>query len=124
MEYTDLIVKVESGEIDAIEEMLFRLKNENKSLFRCYIDKLKVYFILNENIEIINKLSLIFSTLKIHSSVPLILSKLIDGKYDTEGGTLLFSLLGLKRTNFKDKLKEISKRDISFEMKSMLKMLL
>lgn len=123
MNYSDLIAAVDSAEIDVIERELHQLKQENKALYFCYIDKLKVYFILSDSIEKLNKLALVFSTFKIHSAVPLILSKLLSGKYDTEGGTLLYSLLGLKRVHFKEELQEMENRNNSFEMNSMLEKL-
>jgi hypothetical protein len=119
----ETIELIKLNDIDNIEKILFKLRKVNTENFNKVIDKMKVIFISSDKIELLNKISLVFSTFKIHSSVPIIMEKLLSEKYNQNGGTLVYSLTGLKRNNFKHELIQLKKKKISFEMKQMLAML-
>ena len=121
--YDELIKWVEQVYSEQIEEQLAIYKQQSPKLFSTIIDKLKVIFINTENIATLNRLALVFSTFLIHSSVPLIISKLVSGRHNQEGGTLVYALLSLKKQNFKDDLIALQKEDISYEMQLMLDMM-
>ena len=112
-----------SSEIEAIEQELKRKKQVENNEYKCIIDKLKVIFIANDNILLLNRIALIFSTFIIHSAVPLIISKFVDDKHYQEGGTLIYSLSGLRKQHFLNELKALSEKNISYEMQAMFDML-
>ena len=120
MDVHTLSKEISNSSLSDIEKFLSDLKTTDLKLFKSYISRLKVCFLLYDDILLLNKISLVFSTFKIHSSVPLIISKLLNGKHNIEGGTLLFALEGLKRNDFKEELIELSTREISYEMRSIL----
>ena len=64
--------------------------------------------------------ALLFSIVKVHSSVHLIVAKLLSGNLDEHGSVLLNSLFGLKKTAFEHELKTLWKKPISWEMKQHL----
>ncbi len=121
--YDELIKWVEQVYSEQIEEQLAIYKQQSPKLFSATIDKLKVIFINTENIAILNRLALVFSTFLIHSSVPLIISKLVSGRHNQEGGTLVYALWSLKKQSFKDDLIALKEEDISYEMQLMLDMM-
>jgi hypothetical protein len=112
--------KFNSMDIDKIEAKLSVIKSKNPYEFKKCIQQLKVEFEHCEEIELLNKIALIFSTFKIHSSVPLIIDKVCDQKYFSKGGTLLYSLEGLKFSNYRKDLNNLREKEVSFEMKQML----
>ncbi len=118
--YDELIKWVEQVYSEQIEEQLAIYKQQSPKLFSATIDKLKVIFINTENIAILNRLALVFSTFLIHSSVPLIISKLVSGRHNQEGGTLVYALWSLKKQSFKDDLIALKEEDISYEMQLLL----
>jgi hypothetical protein len=103
-----------------IEEQLTDLKGNDARLFQKNIKSLKDTFEDSGSITYLNKIALVFSTFKIHSAVPLIVEKLLSGKYNTNGGTLVYALTGLKRKKYYSLLVKISQDStISYEMKAM-----
>ncbi|HNL08821.1 MAG TPA: hypothetical protein PKH93_14680, partial [Chitinophagales bacterium] len=119
----ELINWVEQEELKKIEEQLAIYKQQSPKLFSTTIDKLKVIFINTENIRTLDIIALMFSTFLIHSSVPLIISKLVSGRHNQEGGTLVYALWPLKKQSFKDDLIALKEEDISYEMQLMLDMM-
>jgi hypothetical protein len=107
-------------EIDVLEKHLYRLKNKDSKAFHGVIDKLKFHFILSQDIALLNKLALIFSTFKIHSAVPCIVAKLHSGKHNQQCGTLVYALKGLRINDFKMELMALGKMKISYEGQVML----
>jgi hypothetical protein len=118
--YDELIKWVEQERSEKIEEQLAIYKQQSPKLFSTIIDKLKVIFINSNDMSLLNTIALVFSTFLIHSSVPLIISKLVSGRHNQEGGTLVYALWSLKKQSFKDDLIALKKEDISYEMQLML----
>jgi hypothetical protein len=121
--YDELIKWVEQVYSEQIEEQLAIYKQQSPKLFSTTIDKLKVIFINTNDISLLNTIALVFSTFLIHSSVPLIISKLVSGRHNQEGGTLVYALWSLKKQSFKDDLIALKEEDISYEMQLMLDMM-
>lgn len=115
--------KILSADIDKAEDIISELKLKDKKAFNKLIDVLKVNFILLDDILLLNKLALIFSTFKIHSAVPLIIGKLVKGNYVETGGTLVYALKGLRIRSFEEYIAGLRSSDISYEMAVMIKML-
>lgn len=114
------MVKLVTLSLTEIEEKLSRQKATKPLLFKASIKELKIAFVKSEDILELNKISLVFQTFKVHSSVPLIVEKLISGKFDTNGGTLVYALGGLRIKNYRLSLVKISKRkSIIWEMQAM-----
>jgi hypothetical protein len=118
--YDELIKWIEQEDLEKIKEQLAISKQQSPKLFSTTIDKLKVIFINTENIRTLDIIALMFSAFLIHSSVPLIISKLVSGRHNQEGGTLVYALWSLKKQSFKDDLIALKKEDISYEMQLML----
>ena len=118
--YDELIKWVEQERSEKIEEQLAIYKQQSPKLFSTIIDKLKVIFINSNDMSLLNTIALVFSTFLIHSSVPLIISKLVSGRHNQEGGTLVYALWSLKKQSFKDDLIALKKEDISYEMQLLL----
>ena len=118
--YDELIKWVEQEDLEKIEEQLAIYKQQSPKLFSTIIDKLKVIFINSNDMSLLNTIALVFSTFLIHSSVPLIISKLVSGRHNQEGGTLVYALWSLKKQSFKDDLIALKKEDISYEMQLLL----
>ena len=108
-----------ASEIDVIEQVLKQTKQAQKKKYNGIIDKLKVIFIVSDNILLLNKIALVFSTFAIHSAVPLIISKFVDDTYFQQGGTLIYALSGLRKQHFMKELKALSQKSISYEMQAM-----
>lgn len=123
MNTAKLITYIDSEDIDSIRVRFKRFKINKPKVFLFHLEKLKLIFINSKDILLLNKIALIFKEFKVHSSVPLIVSKLTSGEYDKEGGTLIYALNGLKRFAFIDDLEELWNRDISYEMEQMLLMI-
>ena len=121
--YDELIKWVEQERSEKIEEQLAIYKQQSPKLFSTIIDKLKVIFINSNDMSLLNTIALVFSAFLIHSSVPLIISKLVSGRHNQEGGTLVYALWSLKKQSFKDDLIALKKEDISYEMQLMLDMM-
>ena len=121
--YDELIKWVEQERSEKIEEQLAIYKQQSPKLFSTIIDKLKVIFINSNDMSLLNTIALVFSAFLIHSSVPLIVSKLVSGRHNQEGGTLVYALWSLKKQSFKDDLIALKKEDISYEMQLMLDMM-
>ena len=102
--YDELIKWVEQERSEKIEEQLAIYKQQSPKLFSTIIDKLKVIFINSNDMSLLNTIALVFSAFLIHSSVPLIVSKLVSGRHNQEGGTLVYALWSLKKQSFKDDL--------------------
>ncbi|HRY33822.1 MAG TPA: hypothetical protein P5531_12720 [Bacteroidales bacterium] len=115
--------KISNEDIEIIESSLRVLKSHDKKKFIQTINRMKLIFIEIDDIQILNKISLIFSAFSIHSSVPILIGKLISGKYDNNGGTLVYSLKGLKFLDYKEELSYLWEKNISYEMKEMLKLI-
>ena len=109
-----------SNDIDTVLNFLEKIKSNNKSLFDIYIERLKILFALSDSYNFLSTCSLVFSEFKIHSSVHLIVAKLLSGKFDDSGGTFLFSLIPLRKHNVIDELRSLWSREISWEMKQKL----
>jgi hypothetical protein len=118
--YDELIKWVEQERSEKIEEQLAIYKQQSPKLFSTIIDKLKVIFINSNDMSLLNTIALVFSAFLIHSSVPLIVSKLVSGRHNQEGGTLVYALWSLKKQSFKDDLIALKKEDISYEMQLLL----
>ena len=118
--YDELIMWVEQERSEKIEEQLAIYKQQSPKLFSTIIDKLKVIFINSNDMSLLNTIALVFSAFLIHSSVPLIVSKLVSGRHNQEGGTLVYALWSLKKQSFKDDLIALKKEDISYEMQLLL----
>jgi hypothetical protein len=118
--YDELIKWVEQERSEKIEEQLAIYKQQSPKLFSTIIDKLKVIFINSNDMSLLNTIALVFSAFLIHSSVPLIISKLVSGRHNQEGGTLVYALWSLKKQSFKDDLIALKKEDISYEMQLLL----
>ena len=121
--YDELIKWVEQERSEKIEEQLAIYIQQSPKLFSTIIDKLKVIFINSNDMSLLNTIALVFSAFLIHSSVPLIISKLVSGRHNQEGGTLVYALWSLKKQSFKDDLIALKKEDISYEMQLMLDMM-
>ena len=118
--YDELIKWVEQERSEKIEEQLAIYIQQSPKLFSTIIDKLKVIFINSNDMSLLNTIALVFSAFLIHSSVPLIISKLVSGRHNQEGGTLVYALWSLKKQSFKDDLIALKKEDISYEMQLLL----
>jgi len=92
-------------------------------MFLQVLDKMKLLFIETDDIRVLNKISLLFSSFSIHSSVPLVISKITSGNYNKNGGTLLYALKGLRIADFREELMDVWKGDISYEMQEMLRII-
>lgn len=123
MKHEELLREILTADIEEAESILFALKGTNQKEFNWCIDNLKLHFILSRDILIVNKLALIFSTFKLHSTVPLMISKLFDNVFLNNGGTIIYALNGLRTSHFKDILIQLRDKDINYEMKTMLQLL-
>ena len=123
MNNEELLKSVLFAEIEQAEDILIALKAKNKSDYNWCIDNLKLHFCLSKDILLINKLALLFSSLKIHSATPLLVSKLFDRILLKNGGTIIYALDGLKKSSYKKVLEMLKNEDLSYEMKEMLKLL-
>ncbi len=112
-----------NNDIDLIIDRFRWLKNNSYTNYYEYIEKIKVLFILSDEYEFLSTAALIFNEFKVHSAVPLIVAKLLSGKYDDSGGTFLYSLLGLRIKRFKEELNLLWQREISWEMQQKLELL-
>lgn len=119
----DLLKEIEINEIEYLKSYFIDIKKNKTSLYKLYVDKLKVLFINSNDILIIDKIAMLFKELKVHSSVPLIVSKLLTYNFKDNGGTLIYSLNGLKILHFIDDLQTLWKHNISYEMQQMLYMI-
>ncbi|MEO7174281.1 MAG: hypothetical protein ABIV51_00615 [Saprospiraceae bacterium] len=109
-------------ELCELEKILKSERAASEVAFRSMMNKLKLIFLMSSDIEILTKIALVFNTFLIHSSVPLIVSKLLDKKYHKRGGTLAYALLGLKKGDFMEELKGLKDKNISYEMRHMLEL--
>lgn len=112
-----------SNNIDNVIVFLETIKLKNKSLFDKYIERLKILFAMSDDYNYLSTCSLVFSEFKIHSSVHLIVAKLLSGKFDDNGGTFLYAMLSLKKNKVLDELSSLWDREISWEMEQKLLML-
>ena len=96
------------------------LKSSDNRRYLEYLEKMKVLFIVSSDYSYLSTAALIFSELKIHSAVPLIIAKLLSGKFDDNGGTFLFCLIPLRKKFFYMELESLWSRKISWEMKQKL----
>jgi hypothetical protein len=112
-----------SEDLETFETSLEELKLHDRKKFLQTMNRMKLLFIEIDDIRLLNQMSLLFSSFSIHSAVPLVISKLISGSYDESGGTLIYSLKGLRIFDFKEELAHLWERDISYEMKQMLKLI-
>ena len=103
-----------SNLLQSVEKFIF---NKNKSQFENPVDD------YDKKIKFQLLVGIIVSAFLIHSSVPLIVSKLVSGRHNQEGGTLVYALWSLKKQSFKDDLIALKKEDISYEMQLMLDMM-
>lgn len=122
MEREEIIKEILTVDIDQAELILYTLKENDKNVFDWCIENLKLHFILSNDILVVNKLALIFSTFRLHSTVPIMLSKLFNKKFLKDGGTIIYALEGLKISHFKATLDRLKNQDISYEMNLMLKL--
>jgi len=120
MLYTEIEEDFEKYEIEQIIEKFEKLKSGDSQLFTQHMDKTKLIFLKSNDILLLNKIALVFNEFKIHSSVALIVSKLILKKFHKNGGTLLYSLSGLRKVNYIEELRQLWKYNISYEMEQML----
>lgn len=116
MTLTEIGSLVEKSEFETLENIFGKLKKENNILFKQTIEKLKIIFINSNAVNILNKIAMIFNIYLVHSSAPIIISKIISGIYENCAGTLLFAINGLKSHHLKDELKMLWLKNISFEM--------
>lgn len=86
-------------------------------------DKIKVSFVNNQDIDYLNVVSMLFYEFRIHSAAPIIVAKLLSGKHNNCGGTLIYSLLSLRKGSLKEELTQLWSKNISYEMEQMLEML-
>jgi len=104
-------------------ESFKKLKILESSRYSEYLEKMKVLFVLSDEFNYLSTAALIFGELKVHSAVPLIIAKLLSGKFDNNGGTFLYSLMSLRKKHFYTELELLWSRDISWEMKQKLVMM-
>lgn len=110
-------------DVDNAVELFKGLKLEDDSRYFGYLEKMKVLFILSNEYSYLSTSALIFSELKVHSAAPLIVAKLLSGKFDDNGGTFLFCLMALRKKHFYTELESLWSREISWEMKQKLVMM-
>lgn len=122
MNISELKNYINISSIEHLEKDFLNEKENNKKEFVSHIEKLKVIFISSKNIEVLNKIAMIFKFFKIHSAVPLIVSKLRSSIYYDCGGTLVYSLSGLRINHFREELQDLWEKEISYEMEQMLLM--
>lgn len=120
MSLEELEFFISQNEIEEIETLIGELKNTDKSGFVDLVDKLKVLFINSYDILFLNKVALTFKEYRIHSGVPLIISKLLLPSFQENGGTLIYSLVGLRKKTFFKELQSLWSHNISYEMEQML----
>jgi len=111
------------NDIDKAVESLKELKTFEGNRYTEYLEKMKVLFILSDEYEFLSTSAMIFSELKLHSVAPLIVSKLLSGKFDDSGGTFLFCLMPLRKSHFYEELQSLWSRDISWETEQKLLMM-
>ena len=110
-------------EIDELLDWFKDVKKNQREIFNGYIEKMKILFILSKEYSYISTSAIVFKEFKIHSSVPLIVAKLLSGKFNKSGGTLLYSLSPLKKKYVIEELKVLWDWEISWEMEQMLIMM-
>jgi hypothetical protein len=110
-------------DVDKAVESLKELKIKKPDRYIEYLEKMKVLFVLSDEYSYLSTSALIFSELKVHSAVPLIMAKLLSGKFDDNGGTFLYCLMPLRKKYFYEELGSLWSRDISWEMKQKLVMM-
>ena len=123
MNTEELKIYTSKNDIEHLESFLKELKRENVKEFKVYLERLKLVFINSNDILLLNKIAMLFSEFKIHSSVSLIVAKLLSTKHDDEGGTLVYALDGLRKSFFNDDLRTLWGKKISYEMEQMLLMI-
>ena len=111
------------NDVDNAVKSLKELKLEEGNRYIECLEKMKVLFILSNDYSYLSTSALIFSELKIHSAVPLIVAKLLSGNFDDNGGTFLFSLMPLRKKHFYVELETLWSREISWEMQQKLVMM-
>jgi hypothetical protein len=112
-----------SHDIDQVFDTFKYLEEHKKNLYNGYIEKLKVLFVNSEEYEFLSTAALIFNEFKIHSTAPLLVAKLLNGNFDKNGGTFLYSLIGLRKSFFMKELQSLWLRNISWEMEQKLDLL-
>jgi hypothetical protein len=122
MEIKELSNFIENTEYVIVENFFTNLKINNKIEFKNLVEKTKIIFINTDESGLIDKISLLYNEFKIHSGVPLIVSKLLI--YDkNSGGTMLYSLKGLKWKVFESEILGLLDEEISYEMRCMIELL-
>lgn len=111
---------IESLKLKDILVDLKNMKRDNRNNYLITLERLKLSFILEKDILNLNKLAIVFSDLKVHSAVPLIISKLISDEFRDSSGTLIYSLKGLKINHFQPELHSLRGKEINYEMDKML----
>lgn len=109
-----------SNDVDLLVKQSKALRAENAKLYSVFLEKLKLLFVLSDDYNFYSTCALLFSELKVHSSVHLIVAKLLSGNLEEHGSVLLNSLFGLKKKAFEHEIRTLWKKPISWEMKQHL----
>jgi hypothetical protein len=120
MNTNELKLLFENESIEKIERLFINYKANNRRDFNNIVDRTMVVFVNSNTIEIQNKIALVFSSLKLHKTAPLIVAKIIGDNLNEKGGTLIYSLKGLRKFSLIDDLLLLWQKPISYEMGEML----
>ena len=123
MSIKNLREHLSNSSIDALEKEYNDVRTTPYNLKSDKLQDLIACFISTDEIEAVNNMSMLIAYLNIDIAPSLIIGKLLSGRYNNNGGTLLYSLLDLDYKGFESELKSLWRLPISYEMQNMLQLL-